>query len=81
MRVGDIYYGICKFVPVAHIEPYIAELEVTEKNRRVYKAVRTDNRVVWFYVGEKDIGKTLFLTREEAEKALAERSENEPEKI
>ena len=75
MQVGDIYYGICKFTPNAHIKPYIAELEVTEKNRRIYKAVRTDNRVVWFYVGEKDIGKTLFLTKEEAEKALAERSD------
>lgn len=28
----------------------------------------------WFI--EKDIGKTVFLTREEAEKSLAERSEN-----
>lgn len=71
MKIGDIYYGVCKFVPNAYIEPYIAELEVTEKNRRIYKAVRTDNRVVWFYVSEKDIGKTLFLTREDAKKALA----------
>ena len=31
------------------------------------------------WIVEKDIGKTVFLTREEAEKALAERSENETE--
>ena len=71
MKIGDIYYGVCKFVPNAHIKPYIAELEITEKNRRIYKAVRTDNRVVWFYVSEKDIGKALFHTKEEAEAALA----------
>ena len=42
----------------------------------VWLYCRYDNGLNYWYA-ERDIGKSLFLTREEAEKALAERSESD----
>lgn len=76
IEIGDIYYVIAQFIPSEYLEPYIAEVRITEKNRNRYIARMTDNDAKWYKIKKNDFGKSVFLTREEAEKALAERSEN-----
>ena len=75
IEIGDIYYVIAQFIPSDYLEPYIAEVRITEKNRNRYIARRTDNDCKWYVIKKSDFGKTVFLTREEAERAL-ERSAN-----
>ena len=74
IEIGDIYFIIAKFIPSDEFAPYIAEVKITEKNRNRYIARRTDNDCVWYPIKKSDLGKTVFLTKEEAEQALAERS-------
>ena len=75
IEIGDIFYIIAQFIPSDYLNPYIAEVRVTEKNRNRYIVRNTDNDAKWYSIKKSDFGKTVFLTREEAEKALAERSE------
>lgn len=72
IEIGDIYYIIAKFIPSDEFSPYIAEVKITEKNRNRYIARRTDNDCVWYSIKKSDFGKNVFLSREEAEKALEE---------
>lgn len=76
IELGDIYFIIAKFIPSDEFAPYIAEVKITEKNRNKYIARRTDNDCVWYSIKKSDFGKTVFLTKEQAEAALAERSGN-----
>lgn len=55
-------------------EPYISESFVTAI---VYRDIGLIIRCRFCFYKPNDIGKCLFFSREEAEKALAERSENE----
>lgn len=70
VEVGDVYYIVAKFIPSDEFAPYIAEVRITEKNRNRYIARRTDNDCVWYPIKKSDFGKTVFLTKEEAEEAL-----------
>jgi hypothetical protein len=85
--VGDIVYA-----PHWHWETYIkgdimpyqiTNITITQNKKSIwtkkYRAMEVQNgkTIDWQLNFEFDaIGKTVFLTREEAEKALAERSEN-----
>lgn len=69
--VTDIFEGEIAKCEIIKVECFAGE-EVTLIE---YKAPKED--VVYSYeCPDTEIGKTVFLTREEAEKALAERSEN-----
>ena len=70
IEVGDIYYIIAKFIPSDEFAPYIAEVKITQKNGNRYVARRTDNDCIWYWIRKRDFGKTVFLTREEAEAKL-----------
>ena len=70
IEIGDIYFIIAKFIPSDEFAPYIAEVKITEKNRNRYIARRIDNDCVWYSIKKSDIGKTVFLTKEDAEEKL-----------
>jgi hypothetical protein len=70
-KVGDTVYSIVEgisFVLVGEVYEYVVGRE-----HFVFRSTRKGYFTLAFT--EIDIGKTVFLTREEAEKALAERSE------
>ncbi len=75
VEVGDVYFIVAKFIPSDEFAPYIAEVRITEKNRNRYIARRTDNDCVWYPIKKSDFGKTVFLTKEEAEEALRKEDE------
>ena len=74
-KVGDALYGIRRSAKTG--ETYIEELEVAEVMYFSNRGVRPF--IIACFGGKKydnaDFGKTVFLTREEAEHALAERRE------
>jgi hypothetical protein len=77
-KVGDKAYHLTSVdtldeLNVAEIfEGKVSSVSIEDK---VWIFCRYDNGLNFWYT-ESDFGKTVFLTREEAEKALAERSEN-----
>lgn len=73
IEIGDIYFILAKFIPSDEFAPYIAEVKITEKNRNRYIARQVENDCKWYSIKKSDFGKTLFLTKEEAEQALKER--------
>lgn len=74
MKVGDIVYVLGKYLPDDTLPILLLEVKISHIKRRQFVAYRTDGEVgVWLF-SNKDLGKRAFLTREEAEKALAERS-------
>ena len=72
IEIGDTYFIIAKFIPSDEFAPYIAEVKITEKNRNRYIARRTDNDCKWYPIKKSDFGKTVFLTKEQAEEKLKE---------
>jgi hypothetical protein len=68
-KVGDTVYRVAKHRGVWEVLPREV-VSITHRLDHLY-------RLVWeiFSTQEDRLGKTVFLTREEAEKALAERSE------
>ncbi len=75
-KVGDTVY-ICTCFGFWYTKPEINKCEMQIKSirvtesRMIFEAEHGKDNVDYFEL--KDIGKTVFLTREEAEKALAER--------
>jgi hypothetical protein len=67
-KVGDTVYRVAKHRGVWEVLPREV-VSITHRLDHLY-------RLVWeiFSTAEDRLGKTVFLTREEAEKALAERS-------
>lgn len=76
-KAGDMAYHLTRIdtldeLNVAEIfEGKVSSFAIEDK---VWIFCRYDNGLNFWYT-ERDIGKTLFLTREEAERALAERRE------
>lgn len=76
-KVGDTAYGV---YDIESVHRQILQMEVLrieiEKTPTVY--VKTYRKYIYSYdrFNFDDFGKTVFLTREEAEKALAERKES-----
>lgn len=69
-KVGDtIYVSMCK-----QVFPFNVTSINTDEVGTIIKAMHGLRLLYMFY--SEDIGKTVFLTREEAEKALKEREEN-----
>ena len=73
-KVGDTLYEISQMRD-KRILPFVNEYEVTHigVGKRKCKVYHEMDGFVKIFL-QDDIGKTVFLTREEAEKALAERS-------
>lgn len=70
-KVGDtIYVSMCK-----QVFPFNVTSINTDEVGTIIKAMHGLRLLYMFY--SEDIGKTVFLTREEAEKALKEREDNE----
>lgn len=78
-KVGQTLYALWsggrKGIGVAEFEVRSINLDTPEDMEIVYRSKKL-NATMCRYANASDIGKTLFLTREEAEKEL-ERSENE----
>jgi hypothetical protein len=75
-KVGDKAYHLTNLeeLELAEIfEGKVCSISKEEKSLWIY--ARYDNGLNYWYT-EREIGRNLFFTREEAEKALAERSEN-----
>ena len=72
-KVGDKLYEV-----IDDEELFITELTVTEVGTKVvfYSGYVPPKDDIHYHIPIDEIGKTYFFTREEAEKALAERSEN-----
>lgn len=75
VKIGQTVYDAGEFFLEGCSCPEIYSLNDNEIT--VYKIGRGDNRFTYdgMDIGHEDIGKTVFLSREEAEKALKERSE------
>lgn len=80
-KVGDMVYAFCEDFGV--VLPYFVEnlnIGFMDKNRNYWTyeanchAEETDELLDEIDFDLDDIGKTVFLTKEQAEKALAERS-------
>ena len=73
-KVGDKLYEV-----IDDEELFITELTVTEVGTKVvfYSGYVPPKDDIHYHIPIDEIGKTYFFTREEAEKALAERSEND----
>ena len=74
-KVGDVLYVISQMKD-KRIMPFINKYEVTSislKKKSIVIYHEMDGFIKIFK--QRDFGKTVFLTREEAEKALAERNE------
>ncbi len=56
--------------PIRKME--LKKIEIHESKRKVYQMEFTGNKGCWFKFHDDDFGKTVFLTREEAESALEE---------
>lgn len=68
-KIGDTAYGIRRF----HSVPKIQEGKISEM---YYLLPDMSLQIVIKYVCRGKIGESIFLTREDAEKALKEREEN-----
>lgn len=73
-KVGDKLYEV-----IDDEELFITELTVTEVGTKVvfYSGYVPPKDDIHYHIPIDEIGKAYFFTQEEAEKALAERSENE----
>ena len=72
-KVGQILYSINRKPLRSHWEESRYIIDAWDE----YKVCEIPFSLVLWECGWKDFGKKLFLTREEAEKALAERREND----
>lgn len=70
MKVGDYVFIIGKYVPDATAPYVLVEGKITHIKHRQYVVYNNTGR--WAFSG-RHIGKCVFMTREEAEKALKER--------
>ncbi len=79
-NVGDVVYVVSRYYS-GDWEIYQCEIEsiTIYKNNTFISCVAKDIRFgkINFALNVADISKTVFLTKEEAEKALAERNKNE----
>lgn len=74
LKVGQAVYFVLEDLPVFYPETngwYIGEAEVTEICTRGFSVDPIDGDEKSYFYPYDDIGKTVFLTREEAEAALA----------
>ena len=83
VKVGQTVFVICNTVERIKLkietciyETKIDHISIGAKGAEFHLLYRCITHPDCDWIVEKDIGKTVFLTREEAEKALAERSEN-----
>ena len=75
-KVGDRLYYCIDLGNIVHgrvLEIIVLRVEIQDKIRFFAKTVK-HYRYNYTWFDSTDIGKTVFLTKEEAEKALAERS-------
>lgn len=79
VKVGQTIYAVWSGgrsgKGIAEFEVRSINLDTPEDMEIVYRSKKLNATMVR-YANASDFGKTLFLTREEAEKALAERKEN-----
>lgn len=78
MKINDIVFVIGKYVPDPSEKPRIIEAQISHIKHRQFVAYGIDdnNLGTWSF-SRKDIGKSVFTTREEAEKALKERDNHD----
>ena len=76
-QVGDTVFVIGKYVPDPLEKPRIIEAQISHIKHRQYVAYGIDenNFGEWCF-SRKHIGKSVFYSREEAEKALREREQD-----
>lgn len=74
VKIGDTVFIIGKYVPDPSEKPRIIEAQISHIKHRQFVAYGIDdsNLGEWSF-SRKHIGKSVFYTREEAEKALRER--------
>jgi hypothetical protein len=71
-KVGDVVYDICTIFDESTLKPKtVIKPRTIDFVSKVGFIIESKDLVI----GEKEFGKTVFLTKEEAEKALAERKE------
>ena len=66
IEIGDIYFIVAKFIP------NVTEVQIILKFRNKYIAQQVENDCKWYSIKRSDLGKTVFLTKEEAEEKLKE---------
>ena len=76
IEIGDIYFIVAKFIPSDEFPPYVTEVEIILKFRNKYIARQVENDCKWYSIKRSDFGKTVFLTKEEAEEKLKEINNN-----
>jgi hypothetical protein len=76
IEIGDIYFIVAKFIPSDEFSPYVTEVEIILKFRNKYIARQVENDCKWYSIKRSDFGKTVFLTKEEAEEKLKEMKDN-----
>ena len=77
VKIGDTVYIIGKYIPDPSEKPRIVEAQISHIKHRQFVAYGIDdnNLGTWSF-SQKHIGKTVFLTHDEAERALKEREKN-----
>lgn len=70
MNIGDIVYILGKYIPDPLEKIKLFEVKISHIKHRQFVAYRTDSGVGEWCFSKKHLGKCVFLTREEAEKAL-----------
>lgn len=77
-KVGDTVFVIEKYVPDPSEKPRIIEAQISHIKHRQFVAYGIDeNNLGEWCFSRKHIGKSVFYSREEAEKALRGRENNE----
>ena len=72
-KVGDVVYDICTIFDESTLKPKtVIKPRIIDFVSKVGFIIESKGLVI----GEKEFGKTVFLTKEEAEKALKERDNN-----
>lgn len=72
-KVGDVVYDICTIFDESTLKPKtVIKPRIIDFASKVGFIIESKGLVI----GEKEFGKTVFLTKEEAEKAVKEREGN-----
>ncbi len=76
MQIGDIVYILGKYTFDSAEKPQLLEVKISHIKHRQFIAYRTDDGPGEWPFSKKHLGKCVFLTYDEAEKALKEGESN-----
>lgn len=69
VKIGDTVYILGAYVPCGEVS--VVEAVIDHIKHRQFAAFKVDGPGTWYF-SHRHIGKTVFLTREDAEAALRE---------